>query len=171
MSITTGSGWLARWNVVNFGYSPSIFPQVEACQKMHFSQKCFLFSFFFFTFFFFFLNEICVLLMGCAHCSVRKLSKCLVLHTSPRGLTFMWWGCYGLCHRHKPTELTHSFLFCSCVYLCLYGPFNCISFHAVSRQLSVFLLCSSGRISAVLVLSTTYLSMKISFSRDIIPSG
>ena len=30
---------------------------------------------------------------------------------------------------HKPTELAHSFLFCSCVYFCLYGPFNCILFH------------------------------------------
>ena len=53
----------------------------------------------------------------------------LILHfrsTHPRGLTFTWWGCYGLCQRHKPTEVTHSFLFCSCVCCCLYGPFNCI---------------------------------------------
>ena len=40
------------------------------------------------------------------------------------GLTFTWWGCYGLCLRHKLTELAHSFLVC----FCLYGPFNCISF-------------------------------------------
>ena len=31
---------------------------------------------------------------------------------------------------HKPTELSHSFLFCSCVCFCLYGPFNCI--HSIS---------------------------------------
>ena len=27
----------------------------------------------------------------------------------PNGLTFSWWGCYGLCPRQKPTELAHSF--------------------------------------------------------------
>ena len=53
----------------------------------------------------------------------------------------------------KQTELAHSFLFCSCVYFCLYGPFNCISLHKVSRQLSVFSLCSSGLVSALMVLS------------------
>ena len=52
---------------------------------------------------------------------------------SPRGLTFTWWECYGFCQRHKPTELAHSFLFCSCVCFCLYGPFNCISFNNFSR--------------------------------------
>ena len=41
---------------------------------------------------------------------------------------------------HKPTELAHSFLFCSWVYFCLYGPFNCTSFHKFSRHLSVFWL-------------------------------
>ena len=45
---------------------------------------------------------------------------------------------------HKPTELAHSFLFCSCVYFCLYGHFNFISFHEFSRQLSVFSLCPCG---------------------------
>ena len=57
-----------------------------------------------------------------------------------RGLTFTWWGCCGLCFWHKPTELAHSFLFCSCVRFCLYGPFNCISFHKFSQQLSTFYL-------------------------------
>ena len=80
----------------------------------------------------------------------------------------MWYGCYGLCQGHKATELAHSFLFCSCVYFCFYGPFNCISFHKFSQQLSVFSLCSSGLISALLVLSTIYLFMKVSFSPDII---
>ena len=41
------------------------------------------------------------------------------------------------------------------------GPFNCISFHKFSRQFSVFFLCSSGLISALLVLSTIYLFMKV----------
>ena len=56
----------------------------------------------------------------------------------------------------------------SCVCFYLYGPFNCISFHKFSRQLSAFSLCSSGLTSALLVLSTTYLFMKVSFSPDII---
>ena len=36
------------------------------------------------------------------------------------------------------SSLPHSFLFCSCVYFRLYGPFNCISFRKFSQQLSVF---------------------------------
>ena len=47
-------------------------------------------------------------------------------------------GCYGLYPRQKPTELAHSFFFCSYVCFCLYGPFNCISFHKFSRQLFRF---------------------------------
>ena len=88
-----------------------------------------------------------------------------------RRLTFTWWGCYGLCLWHEPTELAHSFLFCSCVCVCLYGPFNCISFCKFSQQLSAFSLCSSSLISALLVLSTTYLFMKVSFSPKIILCG
>ena len=90
---------------------------------------------------------------------------------SPRGLTFTWWGCHGLCLRHKLNELAHSFLFCFCVCFCLHGPFNFISILEFSRQLSVFSLTSSGLISASLVLSKIYLFMKISFSPDIIHSG
>ena len=69
---------------------------------------------------------------------------------SPRELTFTWWGCCGLRFWHKPNELAHSFSFCSCVYICIYGPFNCISFHKFSRQLSVFSLCSSGLYESLL---------------------
>ena len=36
--------------------------------------------------------------------------------SSLSGLTVMWWGHYGFYIWHKPTELAHSFLFCSCVY-------------------------------------------------------
>ena len=82
----------------------------------------------------------------------------------------MWWGCHGLCFWQKLTELAHSFLFCPCVSFCLHGPFNHISFHKFSRQLSVFSLCSSSLISVLLVLSTICLFMKFSFSPDIIPS-
>ena len=72
---------------------------------------------------------------------------------------------------HKSTEPAQSFLFCSCVFFCPYSPFNCISFHKFSRQISVFWLCSSGLISALLVLSTISLFMKVSFSPGIILSG
>ena len=54
-------------------------------------------------------------------------------------------------------SLPPPFLFCSWVYFCLYGPFDCTSFHQFSRQLSVFWLCSSGLISALLVLLTIFL--------------
>ena len=60
---------------------------------------------------------------------------------------------------HNPTELAHSFLFCSCVCFCLYGSFTCDSFLKFSRQLSVFSLCSSGLISALLVLSAIHISL------------
>ena len=90
---------------------------------------------------------------------------------SPHGLTFMQWGCCDLCLLHKPTELAHSFLFYSCVCFSLYGPFNCISSHKFSKQLSAFLLCSSGLISALLILSTMYLFKEVSISPDIIHCG
>ena len=69
---------------------------------------------------------------------------------------------------HNPVELAHPFLFCSCVYFCLYGPFNCISFHKFSWQLSTFSLCFSCLILALLVLSTIYFLIKVSISPDII---
>ena len=53
----------------------------------------------------------------------------------PHWLILMWWGCYGLCRWHKPTELAHSFLFCSCVCFCLYCPFNSVTFHSASYSL------------------------------------
>ena len=67
---------------------------------------------------------------------------------------------------HKPAELAHSFLFCSCICFCLSSPSNCISFRKFSRQHSLFSLCSSGFISALLVLSTRYLCVKVFFSPD-----
>ena len=53
----------------------------------------------------------------------------------------------------------------------LYGPFNCISLHKSSQQFSAFSLCSSRLISALWVLSTIYLFMKVSLSPDIIFCG
>ena len=71
----------------------------------------------------------------------------------------------------SPPRACPLFLFCSCVCFCLYGPFNCISFYKFSRQLSAFSLCSSGFISALLVLSTVYLFKKVSLGPDIVLCG
>ena len=63
-----------------------------------------------------------------------------------------------------PNGALPSFLFCSCVCFCLYGPFNCISFPKFSRQLSAFSFCYAGLISALLVLSTICFFMKVFLS-------
>ena len=91
----------------------------------------------------------------------------IVQQVSPRAHLHVV-GMLRLCLWHKPAELAHSFLFCSYVCFCLYGPSNCISFHKFSRQLSAFSLCSSSLISALLVLSAIYLFTKASFSPNII---
>ena len=100
----------------------------------------------------------------------RTQSRYLCLKTGPRGLTLLWWGCYGLCQRHKQTELPFLFILFLCVFLSLW-PFLPYFIPKNSRQLSAFSLCSSGLISALLVLSTTYLFMKVSLSPDIIFCG
>ena len=41
---------------------------------------------------------------------LRQWLKHSLFWRGPRGLTFTWWGWYGLCRRHKPDELAHSFL-------------------------------------------------------------
>ena len=48
----------------------------------------------------------------------------------PRGLTFTWMGCYGLCPRHKPTELAHFF----CSVLVSVSVFMALStvFHSIN---------------------------------------
>ena len=70
-------------------------------------------------------------------CLMSACLSPLPLSASAHGLTFTWWGCCGLCLWHKPTELVHSFIFCSCVSFCLYGSFKCISLHEFFRQLSL----------------------------------
>ena len=49
--------------------------------------------------------------------------------------------------------------------------FNRSSFHKFFRQLPAFTLCSFGLISALLVLSTICLFMKVSLSPDVILCG
>ena len=125
-------------------------------------------SSFFFPFFFF-------LVEGPAQ-SWRSVDECCNI----KAHTFLCWVPAGSPSRggdvavyvwHKPTVLSHSFLFCSCVCFCLYGPFKCISFHKFPRQLSAFSLCSSGLISVFLVFSTRYLFTNVSLSSDIILCG
>ena len=92
-------------------------------------------------------------------------------YDSTHGLTFTWWRCCGLCFWHKPTELAHSFLFCSCVYFCLMvlsavfhfikSPDNSLLSHSVLPVL--FLPAWSFQL---------YISLwKVSFSPDIILCG
>ena len=53
------------------------------------------------------------------------------------------------------------------LFFCLFlshGPFTCMPFHEFSRQLSAFSLCSSSLISALLVLLTLYLFLKVSLN-------
>ena len=106
-----------------------------------------------------------VCFLACKNFKFRLYMVLFSSRANPYGLTFTW------CQRHKPTQSAHSFLFRSCVCFCLYGPFNCISFHNVPWQLSAFSLCSSGLMFALLVLSTIYLFMKVFFSPEIILCG
>ena len=103
-------------------------------------------------------------------------------HLRPHGFTFMSWikvqsvsqsvmGMLRFMSFDKPAEHAHFFLFRFCVCFCLYGLFNCISFHKFFRHLSAFSLCSSSLISVLFGLSTIYLFMKVSFSPDIIFCG
>ena len=91
----------------------------------------------------------------------------------PRGLTFRWWGCCRSCLWYKPTELAHFFfIFHSCVCVCLYGPFNCISFHKFSRQFTLRFLSLFFRSCFCLIgLFQLYLFMKVSLCPDIILCG
>ena len=101
----------------------------------------------------------------------KAMSELFKAYKNHRGFTSKWWECCGLCLWHKPAELAHSFSFCCCVYFCLYGSFDCFSFHKFSRQLFAVSFCSSCLISAVLVLLSIYLFMKVSLGPDIIPRG
>ena len=96
----------------------------------------------------------------CCSLDGRWLSSCSVSE-SPRAHLHVVRMLRFMSLTYKPSELVHFFLFCSCVCFCLYGPFNCIYFHKSSPQSSAFSLCSSRLISALLVLSTIDLFMKV----------
>ena len=55
-------------------------------------------------------------------------------------LIFTWWGCCGLCLFFCTNRAYPLLFICSCVYFCLYGPFNCISFRKFSPKLCAFTL-------------------------------
>ena len=89
----------------------------------------------------------------------------------PCGLTFTWWWCCGLCFL-TCTNQACPFLFT--LFLCLYlslRPFQLYFLRKFSLQLSDFSLCSSGLISAFLVLSMICLFVKVSLSPNIILCG
>ena len=87
----------------------------------------------------------------------------------PRGLTFTWWGCCGLCFLHKPSELAHFvyfvlmsvsvFMALSTVLYSINSPDNSQFSYSV---LPILFLTFSA-------LSAIYLFMKVSLSPDVIP--
>ena len=64
---------------------------------------------------------------------------------SPHGLTFSWWECYGLCARHKPTKLTHSF-YSVLVSVSVFMALSTVLHSINSPDNSAFSLCTSGLI-------------------------
>ena len=83
----------------------------------------------------------------------------VVVVSRPCGLTFLWWGCYSLCHRHKLTKLAHSFFlfFCSCVCFCVYALSTL--FHSIISPDN-----SSLSHSVLLVLCLPYCSFQLYIS-------
>ena len=53
----------------------------------------------------------------------------------PEGLTSTWWGCYGLCFWHKPTELAHSFFYSVLVSVSVFMALP-TAFHSINSPLS-----------------------------------
>ena len=89
----------------------------------------------------------------------------MLLHHCPRGLIFTWLGLLRFVSFdiNQPNLSTpYSALG---AYFCPHSHCNYISFHKFSRQLSAFTLCSSGLISALLVISTVYLFLIVSLTR------
>ena len=76
--------------------------------------------------------------------SLRVYFACLGRWSYVNHLNVSLTGKAGRCRTRSQGCSETTTLPCSCVYFCLYGAFNCISFHKFSRQLSIFSLCSSG---------------------------
>ena len=112
---------------------------------------------------------------------ILPLLPCLVKSlcvAGPRGLTFTWWGCYGICLRHKPTELAHSFdsvpvfvsdfMALSTVFHSLNSPNNSLLSASVLPVLFLPYWSFQLYISSW---STIYLFMKVSLAPDVILCG
>ena len=82
------------------------------------------------------------------------------------GVTFTWWACYGVCPRHKPTEL---FL---CLFLSLW-PFQLyFTLWILPTTLRFLTLFFFWSYSALLVFSTIYyLFLKVFLSPNVILCG
>ena len=114
-----------------------------------------------------------VLLLAAFTCFVVVVTVVVYLFciTCPRGLILTWWGCYRLCLRYKPTELAHSF-YSALLSVSVFMALSTV-FHSMNSpdnpllSLSVLLVL----ISALLVLATVYLFMKVSLTTDIIFCG
>ena len=104
-------------------------------------------------------------------CFVRSVPLISIIHKTSLLTNLHVVGMLRFMFDINQVSLPTPFLFCSCIHLNLYGPFNCISFRKFSRQLSLFWLCFSSLISALLAFSTIYLFMKVYRSPDIILCG
>ena len=76
----------------------------------------------------------------------------------PRRLTFSWWGCYNLRHRHKITKFAHSFFYSVLVSISVFMAFSTL-FHSINSP-DKFSLCHS----VLLVLILPYWSFQLYFS-------
>ena len=109
---------------------------------------------------------------GVSSCYNSLLLVSVYLSCAKRTVTLSSSHCFQgqrVCSPRRETKGPHFLL--PSFFVFVSGPFNRILFHKFSRQLSAFSLCSSGLISALLVLSTIYLFMKASLSPDIILCG
>ena len=56
--------------------------------------------------------------------------------------TFTWWGCYGLCLWHKPTELAHSFSFCATMYCVTHEQMSWTEANKRPDRFNTHMVCS-----------------------------
>ena len=70
-------------------------------------------------------------------------------------ITFTWWGCYGLCPRHKPVELAHSFYYVLesvSVFMALSTIFHAINSNdnsPLSHSVLLVLFCLIGPLNYI----------------------
>ena len=55
----------------------------------------------------------------------------ILICVSAEKVTFTWWGCYGLCFWHKPTELAHSFFYSVLVSVSVFMGLSTV-FHSIN---------------------------------------